>query len=337
MQPLMPQVHFGGPNRPPRALRDLLQARVDASPPGSRIDWATYYFRDRALAEALVRAARRGVKVTLHVEGSPRHRGTNDPVLAILEADGLRGGLRVRRAPFGLPWLHPHLHSKIYVFSHPAPSALVGSFNPSGDEPEDSKIIAEIGDQDRGHNLLVDITDPVLVEALQRHIRTLSGLGHRFRGGRTVNAGETSLYFYPRLRTGVIDKEIASLRAGSRIRGTISHLKQGFLTLALMAAARRGVAVELLVHDTERRVPASTVKALDAAGITVRRYTRSDGLPLHAKFLLVEDGGRSTAWFGSFNFNPRSRYINKELLVRSSDPAIWRQLDARFKAIAAEL
>ena len=45
------RIEFGGPDLPPRRLRNLLQEQVDAAPPGSSIDWATYYFRDRALAE----------------------------------------------------------------------------------------------------------------------------------------------------------------------------------------------------------------------------------------------------------------------------------------------
>ena len=44
------EVYFGGPDQAPRALRDILKARVDAAPAGSEIIWATYYFRDQDLA-----------------------------------------------------------------------------------------------------------------------------------------------------------------------------------------------------------------------------------------------------------------------------------------------
>ena len=54
------------------------------------------------------------------------------------------------------------LHEKLYYFSHPVPSALVGTFNPSGNMPEDPAVIRKIGDQDRGHNVLVEILEPVL-------------------------------------------------------------------------------------------------------------------------------------------------------------------------------
>ncbi len=54
-------VRFGGPDREPRALRNLVAAAIAAVPSGGRIHWATYYFRDRQLALALVEARGRGV------------------------------------------------------------------------------------------------------------------------------------------------------------------------------------------------------------------------------------------------------------------------------------
>jgi phosphatidylserine/phosphatidylglycerophosphate/cardiolipin synthase-like enzyme len=51
----------------------------------------------------------------------------------------------------------------------------------------------------------------------------------------------------------------------------------------------------------------------------------------------VETPAERSAWFGSFNYNPRSRYLNHELLVRSRDPQLFAALAARFEAIAAEM
>ena len=43
---------------------------------------------------------------------------------------------------------------------------------PSGDGYEDDRaIMDEIGDQDRGHNVLVGLGDPILVERLIEHAR----------------------------------------------------------------------------------------------------------------------------------------------------------------------
>src|SRR6476661_10879349 len=120
------KVHFGGPDLPARTLRDLLQARIEAVPRGGSIDWMTYYFRDDALAAALVRAQGRGVRLRISVEGHPRRRRANDRVIRLLRQEV--EGLHVESRLFGAA----HLHTKLFAFSHPDPHALVGSFNPSG-------------------------------------------------------------------------------------------------------------------------------------------------------------------------------------------------------------
>ena len=333
-------VHFGGPDLPPGALRDLLLRRIQASPPGSRIDWATYYFLDRALADALIAASHRGVRVCLIVEGDPRLGGANIGVLALLRHDGLNGGLLVRRrADWPLRGLSGKLHIKVYAFSYPRPVALVGSFNPSGAASD--AVIREIGDQDRGHNLLVEITGSGLVRTLVAHIERLAagqGSVSRFtdENNTVYREGGTQLYFYPRLRFDPLDPELDSLGRGDRVWAAISHLKNEAVG-TLVDAAERGAGIELVVHDTERRVPEAVIIRLRAAGIHVRRYRQAQGYPMHAKFFLIQRGGRDEAWFGSLNFNRNSRLLNDEVLVRSADPRLFAMLLARFQGIEAEI
>ena len=139
----MAQVFFGGPDKPRGLLRNLLAERVDAVPKGGEILWATYYFRDIDLAEALVRAKRRGVTIKVCIEASPRLRAANQLVQKQLVS------LNVRDTDFrSVTHLLPsHIHEKIYMFSHPSPVAFVGSFNPSGCSLEDAEAVREIGDQ----------------------------------------------------------------------------------------------------------------------------------------------------------------------------------------------
>ena len=175
------EIYFGGPDQPPGRLRDILAERIGDVPTSGAIDWVTYYFRDRRLARELLRAHRRGVKVTVTLEGHPRTPDANDEVIAMLDGpDGLGKGFRTVSMT-GLPTpsgkrLQPRLHEKLYCFSHPKPVAFIGSFNPSGDIPEERPdIIYEIGDQDRGHNVLVGLSDPSLVAGCggSRNGRTL--------------------------------------------------------------------------------------------------------------------------------------------------------------------
>lgn len=332
-------VHFGGPDLAPRALRDVLLARIRAVPPGGGIDWATYYFRDEGLAQALIDASDRGVRVRLCLDGAPRRRGANDRVLARLRAHGLGGGLAVLNRAGG-PF---HLHAKVYAFSGPEPCAFIGSFNPSGNEPEDPAVVAAIGDQDRGHNLLVELRDPVLLDGLHAYLRRLAAAppATAIRLGAEQNApvegADTRLLFFPRVRPDAVEQALQRADGQTMIRACISHLKRGPVVEALSAAVRRGAHASLLVHSSARRVGGKVMARLERAGVRVRAYRRPDDLPMHAKFLLLESPAWSQALFGSFNMNLGSRLLNHEVLALSQDAALIRALRARFDSIEDEI
>lgn len=331
------QVFFGGPERPGR-LRDLLEERVDAVPAGGEIVWVTYYFRDERLADALVRAHRRGVRVRLAVDGAPRLKSANDAVIRRLEdsAEGLGPGLRVvRLRPFR------HLHEKLYCFSHPRPVALVGSFNPSGNVPDDERVIRAIGDQDRGHNCLVELSGPE-VAPLMAHARRVHGrrwaplqrFGRSFDppiGTKTLRA-----YLFPRLRNP-LDGLLDGLAAGTRLRVAASHLSDGRIAAALTRLAEAGVDVELLTEATQRRVPEWIEKQILAGGVSFERYRHPDGLPMHNKFLLAEGPAGRWAAFGSLNLTAKSRWLNQEILVVSEDEGLFDAFAQRWDEMKAEL
>jgi phosphatidylserine/phosphatidylglycerophosphate/cardiolipin synthase-like enzyme len=332
-----PIVHFGGPDLPPRHLRNLLRQKIDAVPSGGKILWATYYFRDRDLADALLAAAARGVRVIVKLESKPRLKNANDTIIAKLKPLGAGLYACLGNKKFGSK-KRGYLHSKIYWFSHPRPHALIGSFNPSGDEPEDQAVVDEIGDQDRGHNLLVEFHDPDIVAALKKYIASIGNPLLRYMPAQNlgVSSGKTRLQFFPNLRKDQLAAHIARLPAGSAVQGAVSHLKPGRLLNTLASAARRGVRISLLIHDTERRVPEESVRALSEAGAVLKRYLHADRLPLHAKFIVVKDLSAETAYFGSYNFNERSRSLNHEVFAASTDPAIISRLTQRFLEIAAD-
>ena len=301
-------------------------------PPGGRIDWATYYFRDRALAKALLTAQARGVHVRLVMESKPRRRGANDEVIRLLREGGLRSFYPRR-------WRPGRLHSKIYAFSHPD-RCWVGSFNPSGDEPEDPAVIAEIGDQDRGDNLLAELTSPVLVGAARRAVSALSRaspLLARFDPRYPKQAGEggTALFFFPRLRPVPLLGSISGLGKGDRVSAAMSHLKPGPLLGSLETAVKRGAKVALVVHATERRVPAEVLDRQRLKGFEIARAGDGSASPMHAKMLLLRAGDRRESWIGSYNSNFRSRHLNAEVLVRSEDAALFAAAEDRFHEIKA--
>lgn len=331
----MSAVFFGGPGHPERGLRVLLEQRVEAVPAGGSIDWMTYYFRDEALADALVRARRRGVAVAVCVEGKPRHQGANDAVFGKLR-EGLGDGLRVVR--HGLPG---HLHTKLYCFSHPAPAALVGSFNPSGNDPDDPAVIADIGDQDRGHNLLVELSNPRLVAACVERVRAIrsgeSPYGRLMAGKHaSVRTEDCDLFFFPRLGANPLERELEGLGKGSIVRIAASHVRDRAFLRRLAKLVKRGASVTLLTHHTLRRSPEKALTYLREHGIAACRYQHPDALPMHDKYVLAASPNGNWSAFGSYNFKRRSRWLNQELLVISSDEAVWNALDGHWRETLAE-
>ncbi len=330
------EIYFGGPDYPPGYLRNILAERITAVPCGGSIDWVTYYFRDLRLAEALVQAHRRGVKVGLSLAGRPRVPRANDAVINMLSGpDGLGEGFHVLTlpgipAPRGRSW-KPQLHEKLYCFSHPNPIAFIGSFNPSGNTPDEKhEIIREIGDQDRGHNVLVGLTDPMLIEQLVKHARQLQrvppGLTYRFsaEANRSINGTDTTIYFWPRLRPHPVIRFLSQVGDNARVRIVASHIRSGSAVDIMLRLAQRGVALEIFADATPRRVTEKVEQRLLAANIQFRRIRDPEDLPMHLKFVLVEDNDKVWSIFGSFNWTKPSFWLNHEIAAISSNPMLFK-------------
>ena len=337
-------IHFGGPDLPSGRLRDLLAERVTAVPAGGKINWVTYYFRDRRLAAELLQAHRRGVKVTVTLDAHPRSSSANEAVMNMLAGpDGLGTGFRVVAMPVVLTpsgRTRTHLHEKLYYFSHPRPVAYIGSFNPSGDDPEESPdIIREIGDQDCGHNLLVGLYDPDLVSGLLNHAnwlhRSQCTRGHRFSllTNRMIKGADTEIHFWPRVKRHPVMQFLKQTANGARIRIAASHLKGKGIVKAIIGLAENGAAIEVLAEHTLRRVPHKTEQMLTDSGILFRRVCQSADLPMHNKFVLVEKNGHRRAIFGSFNWTTRSYWLNHEIGAISASPKIFDAFEDRWEVM----
>jgi phosphatidylserine/phosphatidylglycerophosphate/cardiolipin synthase-like enzyme len=339
------EIYFGGPDRPSGYLRDVLAAHIATVPAGGAIDWVTYYFRDMRLAEALVQAHRRGVKVTVTLEGKPRIPYANDEVIALLSRpEGLGKALRIIRipgipAPAGKSW-KPQLHEKLYCFSHPAPITFVGSFNPSGNMPDENpEIIHELGDQDRGHNVLVGLVDPMVVAQLTAHARCLHrvppGLLYRFsaRANETICGKDATIYFWPRRHPHPVVQFLMSVRPGARVRVVASHIRAERAVEVMIALAQRGMMVQVLAESTLRRVTAKVEKRFSAANVQFSRFQDPESLPMHLKFVLVEDGDHVFTIFGSLNWTKPSFWLNHEIAVISSNRGLFRAFAARWEVL----
>ncbi|WP_240141514.1 phospholipase D-like domain-containing protein [Nitrosomonas sp. HPC101] len=333
-----PEIHFGGPDYPRERLRNLLEDRIAAVPAGGSINWVTYYFRDIRLANALIQAHQRGVQVTLSLEGRPRIPYANDAVIALLKGPrGIGSALRIITIP-GLPspssksW-KPQMHEKLYCFSHPEPVAFIGSFNPSGNGLEDDpEIIREIGDQDRGYNVLIGLKDPVLVEKLTEHARQLHqhpvGLFHRFtmNASSDIRGTDTDIYFWPRTDAHPVVRFLPNTGNSTRIRIAASHIRAESVVGIMEKLVKQGADLEILAESTFRRVTKNVEQRLLNAGIRFKRIQHSESLPMHLKFALIEKDGCAWSIFGSFNWTKPSFWLNHEIAAISSNPVIFESL-----------
>jgi cardiolipin synthase len=98
------------------------------------------------------------------------------------------------------------------------------------------------------------------------------------------------------------------------------------LTLALKAARKRGVAVDVIVPEKidsklAQYASESVFEELLQADIRIARYT--DGL-LHTKCVLIDD---TIAMVGTVNMDTRSFYLNLELTLIVYDRGVSRQLE----------
>jgi phosphatidylserine/phosphatidylglycerophosphate/cardiolipin synthase-like enzyme len=343
------EVHFGGPDQPIGRLRDLLAEHIEGVPAGGSIDWITYYFRDRRLAEQLLRAHRRNVNVTVTLEGNPHIPVANREVVSMLSGEqGLGNRFRTVYLPPCVPvpgrkMGNPNLHEKLYCFSHPKPVAFIGSFNPSGDTPEDSpEIIHEIGDHDQAHNVLVGIREPDVMDGLIKHARWMHwarhGIWNRFfaDGNRALRGRSTEIHFLPRARSHAVASFFGRFGRGARVRVAASHLNGRTSIKTLLKLARRGAELEILAEPTLRRVSLTAEKRLLAAGISFRRVKHPMGLPMHNKFVLVEQDNRRWVVFGSYNWSTLSFWINQEICAISSQPQLFEAFAERWKVLEAQ-
>jgi phosphatidylserine/phosphatidylglycerophosphate/cardiolipin synthase-like enzyme len=218
--------------------------------------------------------------------------------------------------------------------------AFIGSFNPSGDEPElEPEVLRAVGDQNRGHNLLVGLRDPVLVTGLVQHARALHRRWHSAfdrvlpASNRTLRSDDFEVYFMPRI---LRDPVVALLRRcgrGDRVRIAASHFSGPTSLAILRALRRRGASVEIRAEATARRVPARVEEHLREVGVVFERVIDPDGLPMHAKFALIERGGERHAALGSFNWTEPSRLFNREIGAISANRELFARLDARWDVL----
>lgn len=345
-------------------LFPALIAEIDGA--RSDVQFETYIFDvagDGAeVARALERAARRGVRVHLVVDGA----GTGQ----VAEPWGSRlvqAGAQLQvYSPLGrlgllLPRRWRRLHRKLCVVDGSV--LFCGGINVLGDyeDPNWGRLAAPRLDfAVRVQGTLVAFASTVmerfwlrllamhdmrqrrLAQALAdwRAVRLLQRAPRRTVGGRGMVAAlllRDNLRFRTRIERSY-RRAIAQARKEIIIANAY-FIPGGKLRRALVLAARRGVRVRLLVQGRyeyfmQYHAARPVYGALLAAGVEIHEYASSF---LHAKVAVIDaDGARPWATVGSSNLDPLSLLLAREANVMVRDAGFAQQLRSRLMAAIAQ-
>jgi cardiolipin synthase len=301
-----------------------LRAEVDGA--ARHVHMLYYIFEDddagRAMAEALERAARRGVSVRV-----------------LMDAIGSRGGLR---------GLGPRLRAAGVEVIAVQPLRLWGSDRARVDLRNHRKIsvidgrVAFFGSQNvvsadanRGltnEEMMVRATGPVVrqlgaVLLADRYVETGDlppGAATAPPSGEGGSAPAQVLPSGPGYNAGTTEQVMIALLYAARGRVVLTtpyFIPSEPLVLALQSAARRGVGVHLVVDRISNKplvqfAQQSFYADLLDAGVRIHAY---HGAFLHAKHMTVDE---DVALIGSSNFDIRSFALNAEISVLVYDRAV---------------
>ncbi len=297
---------------------------IDSAVPGSRIRVAMYSFTRTGPADALVRAAGRGVDVRILLDGGADGVGS--------EVGTLRTGLGAANvhlcdAPGTACVGSGIMHHKTFLFS----ALDDGSTN----------VVAQASHnltttQLTMHNNAVIIRgDALLFAAYERTWNDLwADLENPDYYRIDDGALGTRVYFYPRATGG--DTSVSILNnitcdGTARIRVAMAFFTdaRSDVATALAARAREGCDVRVVAGDDSIPLGATVASTLTAGGVDLVRYPNRSGWSLHSKYLLIDavyagsTGHRRLVFTGSHNWTGPSLTSNDETQLRVEDDGVF--------------
>lgn len=318
-----------------------LLAAIDAA--GIEILYETYIYAEdeqaRAVTDALMRAARRGVKVRVLADWF----GTGNRIARALGEEFAQACVHYRMFN---PWFRrgtARSHRKIAVIDREV--AFVGGINTNDDHLHDYAPHAPLPAP--RWDFAVRVRGPLVEEILRE------SQGQWLRAGHLPIVGRINLF--RELRKQPPTQGERPMRAGFVVRDNLRNrrtIQRAYLQAigqarrrvlmatpyfapgrkfreALCRAARRGVDVQLLIGVGEFRmqdaVASSFYPQLLAAGVRIVEYRKTQ---LHAKVAVVDD---DWATVGSSNCDALSLFVNQEANVVVRDAGFAATLAGRIE------
>jgi cardiolipin synthase A/B len=290
----------------------------------------------RAIAAALAERARHGVEVRLLVDALFKFRASRG-----LLRELTRAGVKVAwfMPIWGLPWRRSanlRLHRKVVLVDGQV--AVVGGMNLAREYMGPSPLPG------RWRDLSLTLAGPAV-----RDIADVFASDWQFARGAADALPPLSESAAPASRGASVQvvgsgPDVESDRIYDALLSSIFTARRRIwistpyfvpdeaLQRALVLAVRRGVDVQVVVprrsnHFTADLAGASYLRSLLAEGGSVRCYAPE---MLHAKLVLIDD---DPAILGSANLDMRSLFLDYELALVVSSPAVTGELDAWFRSL----
>jgi phosphatidylserine/phosphatidylglycerophosphate/cardiolipin synthase-like enzyme len=259
------------------------------------VELTMYELSDAVAEQDLAADAARGVRVQVILDGGSYDRSLNAPAFSYLASHGVE--VRWASGEFDLT------HEKSVVID--ATSAAIMTLNL----------------QSRYYSSTRDFA---LIDTQPADVRAIAATFAADWVGRPIAAqpGVGDLVWSPGSQAALL-RLIDTARSSLRVEA--EEMDSTPIEDALVAAARRGVAVRLVMSADPSY--SAALAALRAAGVAVRRYAPSAALYIHAK-LIEADGAR--LFLGSENFSTASLEYNRELGVETTIPAVVAGVQATF-------
>jgi len=263
------------------------------------LDMTMYSLVDPAATAALIAAARRGVRVRVLLDSTPGNKAANRPACHKLKAHGVK----VRWAWPGVLW-----HQKSMV--RDGHTVAVMSCN------LDAAYYAVI----RGW--IVVTHRPGAAAGVEETFNADYLHNHRPPSRGVVPHG-SQLIWAPGAQ-GPLVKLIGSARPGTTLYAEDEQLDSAAIVQALIAAAGRGVTVNLTM--TQNPDWTAALDSLVAGGVHVNVYaSTAPPAPLYIQSKALTVNGR-TAYVGSINFTTAMMQADRNLGIITNDPAVVKRI-----------
>lgn len=311
----------------PDTLRRLL-ALIDEARGELRLLY--YIFSDdesgQAVRDALLAAMRRGVAVSLMVDGYGSD-GTHGDFFTPLEAAG------ARLCRFQPRWGRRYLlrnHQKMAIADRDR--VIVGGFNIENSyfQTDGDEAWRDFGIEVEGPSIqrLIDYYEALFHWSMDRRA-TLRGMRRLIRRASNLEGRVRWLIGGPTLRPSYLVRTLrADLRKAARVDMIMAYFSPNPAMLRrLVAVARRGKARIITAAKSDNRTTIGAARhcyrRLLTGGVEVYEY---QPLKLHEKLIAMDD----IAYVGSANFDMRSLYLNLEIMLRVEDASFAAAIRGRI-------